>query len=100
MKTLAICTALVGLVATPVLAGPADAPTQKVSLAGLDLGSVEGQRQLDRRIDRAAREVCRADYVPTGTRITPAGTRDCVEKARASAQSQVAAIVADRQRGG
>jgi len=35
----------------------------RVSVAGLDLASVEGRRILDARIDRAARHVCRSHTI-------------------------------------
>ncbi len=102
MKTLAIATAAIGLAftASPAIAGPDQPPTQSVSAAGLDLNTVEGQRMLDQRINRAAREVCQADYVRTGTRIPSTEVRECVAKARASAQRQMAAIAENQRRGG
>ncbi|WP_337661279.1 UrcA family protein [Erythrobacter sp. Alg231-14] len=102
MKTIALATATIGLVftATPALAGPEDLPTESVSTAGLDLNTVEGQRMLDERIERAAREVCHVDYVRTGTRIRSSAARECVAKARASAKSQLAAIEENQRRGG
>ena len=102
MKTLAIATASLGLVftASPALAGPAELPTQHVSIAGLDLATPEGQRMLDQRINRAAREVCQVDNIPTGTLIRSQAAQECLTKARASAQQQVAAIVEDQRRGG
>ena len=102
MKTLAIATASLGLVftATPALAGPAELPAQKVSTAGLDLSSPEGQQMLERRIESAAREVCQADNIRTGTRIRSSAVRECLAKARASAEQQVAAIIEDQRRGG
>ena len=102
MKTLAIATASIGLVftATPALAGPEELPTQKVSIAGIDLATPEGQRILERRIENAAREVCQADRIRTGTRIRSTASNECLVKARASAEQQVAAIMEDQRRGG
>jgi len=98
---IAAAAASIGLVMTaaPVLAGPEAAPRMEVSTAGLDLSSAEGQRILDRRIDRAAREVCQVDRTRVGTRIRSQAARECLAKARASAQRQVAVIV-EEQRGG
>ena len=48
---------------------------------------------------QVAREVCHVDRARIGTRIRSQESRDCLVKARASAQRQVAAIVAS-QRGG
>ena len=102
MKTLAFVTATIGLAftASPAFAGPADLPTESVSTAGLDLNTAEGQRMLDERIERAAREVCQVDYVRTGTRIRSTEARKCVAKARASAQRQMATIAESQRRGG
>lgn len=100
-KILTIATASLGLAftATPAFAG-SDVPTRNVSTAGLDLASPAGQEILDRRIDRAAREVCGSAVQPVGTRVPSFDSRKCVAKARASAKSQMATIIADQQRGG
>ena len=103
MKTFAITAAALGLAVTagPVLAaGPAETSTTKVSFAGLDLDTPEGQEMLDRRIDRAAREVCQYDRMRIGSRLRSKATIDCYEKAKASAKQQVAAIVEHQRRGG
>ena len=101
-KTLAIAAASIGLTlsASPAMAGPDELPKQHVSIAGLDLDTAEGQEMLDARINRAAREVCQIDRIPTGTRIRSQVAQECVAKARASAQRQVAAIMEDQRRGG
>lgn len=98
----ALTAASIALVATaaPAIAGPLDAPTQKVSFADLDLSTPEGQAALDRRIDAAARDVCHLDDMRTGTRLKAQERKRCYAKARASAENQVAAIIEDRQRGG
>ncbi|BDI59828.1 UrcA family protein [Qipengyuania nanhaisediminis] len=100
MKTLAIAAATLAFSAAPALAGPEQLPTQKVSTAGIDLATPEGQAMLDRRIERAAREVCQVDAVRTGTRIRAADSVACLAHARASAQRQVATMIEDQRRGG
>jgi len=103
MKTLAITAAAIGLAVTasPALAdGDTEKNTMNVSLAGLDLDTPEGQKMLDRRIDRAAREVCQFDRVRTGTRVRSRAAIDCYEKAKASASRQVAAMIEKQRRGG
>lgn len=102
-KTLAITAAAIGLAVTasPALAGDdTERNTMSVDLAGLDLDTPEGQAMLDRRIDRAAREVCQYDRMRTGTRIRSKAAIDCYEKAKASARQQVAAMVEKQRRGG
>lgn len=103
--TIGAATLGLALTASPALAGDGSArhgelPTMEVSAAGLDLNTAEGQRILERRIDQAAREVCRADYIATGTRIPSSAARECVAKAKASAERQVAGIVEHQRRGG
>ena len=102
MKTLALATATIGLAftATPAFAGEADVPTQEVSISGLDLDTAAGQRMLDQRIERAARNVCRYDEQRVGTRIRSNEARACLAKARASAKQQVAVIIENQRRGG
>ncbi|MEE4205352.1 MAG: UrcA family protein [Erythrobacter sp.] len=102
MKTFTLAAAALGLAITagPVLAaGPDERPTMEVSLAGLDLDTVEGQKMLDKRIDRAARQVCDYDRRRTGTRIRSQESKECYAKAAASARQQVAAITAKRRGG-
>ena len=100
MKTLAFAAAALGLVATPAFAGVEKAPTTSVAYADLNLGSVEGQKALDSRIDSAARKLCQMDRIRTGTRLISSEAKACYAKARASAKQQVAAAVADQQLGG
>ena len=102
MMALATVSAGLAFTASPAIAGPNPDThaTQVVSAAGLDLSTYEGQRLLDQRIDSAARQVCRVNDVQTGTRLRSYKVRDCLAKARASAERQVAAIVAEQQRGG
>lgn len=102
MKTLALATATIGLAlsATPAFAGTGEARSQEISFAGLDLDTAEGQRMLDQRIERAAREVCGYDELSVGTRIRSNEARYCVAKARTTAKQQVAAMLEDQRRGG
>lgn len=102
MKTIALAVAALGLAATasPAFAGGYDVQSVKVSTAGLDLATPEGQEMLDRRIARAAKEVCQLDEAPVGTRIRSAASRECYVKARASAERQMASLIEDQRRGG
>lgn len=102
MKTFAIAAASLGLVmtATPAFAGQDQFHTQSVSTAGLDLSTAEGQRMLEQRIERAARNVCFANEARTGSRLMSREVRTCLADARASARQQVAVIIEDQQRGG
>lgn len=105
MKTLAIAAAALGLACTT--AAPARAQTimlerleVPVRLSDINLATAAGQELLHRRIDRAARQVCRITNVNTGTRIMNHDARACLAKARADARQQVALLTGDRQRGG
>lgn len=102
MKTLALATAAVGLALTaaPAMAGSAEYRTQQISIAGLDLETAEGQRMLEQRVERAAREVCGYDRVQIGTRIRSNESRVCFAKAKSNARQQVAAIIENQRRGG
>ena len=103
MKTFAITAAALGLALTgaPALAdAPVERETMKLSLAGIDLATPEGQAELDRRIDQAAREICQLDRQHTGTRIRSREAKECYKTAKASAEKQVAAIIENRRRGG
>lgn len=103
MKTFALAAAALGLACTtaaPAFAGQGEPMSVRVNLSDINLASVSGQKLLDRRIDYAARTVCRADVPTTGSRILTQEKRECLAKARADARQQVAAITGDRQRGG
>jgi UrcA family protein len=101
MKTFAIAAAAIGLACTtaPAFAAERQVSTMKVELYDLELGTAEGQKQLDSRIERAVRNVCRVTDPDTGSRILNKDARTCLAKARASAKSQVAAIMERQQRG-
>jgi len=75
-------------------------PTRSISYSDLDLSTVAGQRRLDARIDRAARDMCGADRAAAGSRITSREAMACYRKALASTRERVAAAVARTARGG
>lgn len=103
-KSLTLAFATAGLAATaaaPAFAAEAPAPrTALVSFADLDLGTAAGQRTLDKRIERAARSVCRQVSIQTGTRIMDQDVMNCLARARTDAKQQVAARLTNEQRGG
>jgi UrcA family protein len=71
-----------------------------VAYSDLNLATSEGQRTLDGRIDRAARNVCGMDQQRVGTRIRSSDSVKCYRAALANAQQRVAAIVRNEQLGG
>ncbi|GMN02513.1 UrcA family protein [Erythrobacter sp. MTPC3] len=101
MKNLALSAAVLGLAVTaaPAFAGETVHQTKTVSTAGIDLATPEGQKLLDQRIERVARQVCGMSEHRTGTRLQSIRARECLTKARASAKQQVASLTSDAQRG-
>lgn len=102
MKMFVLAATTLGLAvsAAPALAGPEKGESLKISTSGLDLATPEGQKMLDQRIERAAKSVCKADQVRTGTRTKSHASKECMKQARASAKSQVAAMIEEQRRGG
>ena len=87
--------ATVGLFALPDAAF-ADSTGQSVTVrfADLDLSSAAGQQKLERRIERAARQVCALDEVTTGTRVPSGEASACYRQALRNVHSSVASAVA------
>ena len=83
--------------AAAVLAVPAAAAdeTQSVDIhyGDLDLTSAEGQQQLDLRLDRAARKVCRVNETTTGTYLRSPQSRECYRAARRDLARQYAEVM-------
>jgi len=92
--------AAMAIFATPAFAGTQEHAAQSISVKGLDLGTAEGQKMLDERIERAARAVCDVNRLRTGTRIRSSAARQCLKEARASARKQVAAMIENNRQGG
>jgi UrcA family protein len=72
-----------------------------IRYADLNLSTPEGQAQLDRRIDNAAKEMCGITDIRTGTILQGTKQKQCYEAAKASAHKQIAARMAQQtQQGG
>ena len=102
-KTLTLAAAAIGLAGTaitPAFAGEGALRTAQIDVADLDLGTAAGQRTLDKRIEKAVRQVCRTVSVQTGTRIMDQDAQNCLARARADAKRQMATLVSNEQRGG
>jgi UrcA family protein len=69
------------------LASPAFAQEATVRYADLDLSSTAGQAELERRIENAARQVCRSEPI-TGTRIID---RDEEQRCKDDVRTQITA---------
>lgn len=97
MKTLIIALSAAGAV---LAATPAAAGTMSIEYKDLNLGTVEGQQALERRIDEAARDVCGLDEASTGTRIQSRTAKRCYQDAKKQATQQFAALVEENRLGG
>jgi UrcA family protein len=90
--------ATLGVMAVPARTMAAEAngqlPTVSVPVADLDLATPEGQRQLDRRIRKAARTVCGGEIAATGTRLRSRNAESCYQQALRQTRSMVAEKVA------
>jgi len=67
----------------------AQARTAEVRHADLNLASTAGKAELDRRIERAAKQVCSEDF-RAGTRIKD---HSAVNRCKADVRTQVAAVL-------
>ena len=84
---------LAGAAISPALAGDIQKTTIRVSTSDIDLGTAKGQKILERRLERAAQEVCEINSVQTGTRIRSADSIECLKQARAASSTRMAAII-------
>ena len=83
--------------AAAILAVPAAAadetPSVGVHYGDLDLTSEAGQRQLDIRLERAAREVCGVNEKAVGSHLRTQHSRECYREARRDLDRQYAEVV-------
>ena len=92
---------LIALSAIAVLATtPVAARDLSVNYNDLNLRSDKGQKELQRRIDVAAREYCGIDSRRVGTRVRSNGMRACYHDARNAARQEMDALIARNQLGG
>lgn len=96
--TLALA-AMTSLAAAPALANGYETRSVEVAYHDLDLTTLEGVQKFDRRVDRAARDVCGLNDIATGTRIPASGAHACYREAKDKIGARVAALVAARPRG-
>jgi len=88
------------LVAAPAFAAPANTAKVSVKYDDLDLTTAKGQKQLDRRIDAAARQICSQGEISTGSRLPSSAMNACMRSARQQVKSQVALAVENANLGG
>ena len=97
--TLALAVAGATLIAAPVMAEE-QRRTVGVDYGDLDLSTAEGAAELDRRIDRAAREACGLDERPTGSNMSSRSSRECYREARTRLDAHFARLTSERNLGG
>lgn len=107
MKLITFAPALLGLAlaATPALAELSSPNAEQrivtFTTSDIDLATPKGQKELNWRITRAVRNVCQTTTTDSSSRILSADAKTCIAKAHASAQKQVARLMAsDTQKGG
>lgn len=102
-KTLTHALAALGLAGAaigPAMAAEMQHKTIRVSTTDIDLGTAKGQKILDKRVEKAVRQVCRTTSLTSGSRVMSRDALACLAKARTNAKQQVAALVLEQQRGG
>lgn len=102
----AIAPAMMLAAALSTTFGPAPAFAQQQELtriaiktSDLDLSDPASRPELDRRIERAARDVCKLD-IRTGTHLATRYDEACYQQALRATRMQVAEIVENARRGG
>jgi len=101
MKPLAIAAALsLTLGSAFATVAPAYARDVTVSYADLNLETEAGRNVLERRLEKAAQDVCEVDARASGSRFAPRAETECLAKARSLATEQVAQILERQALGG
>lgn len=98
MQSLALAFAAAAL-AVPAVAAD-EVPSVGVRYGDLDLTSAEGQRKLDSRLERAAREVCGVDEKMVGSHLRSQHSRVCYREARRHLDQQYAQLVRSKSAAG
>ena len=98
MQSLALAFAAAAL-AVPAAAAD-EAPSVGVRYGDLDLTSAEGQRKLDSRLERAAREVCGVNEKMVGSHLRSQHSRECYREARRHLDQQYAQLVRSKSAAG
>ena len=92
MKARILTVALAALCALPALAANVETQQRGVQYKDLDLSTEAGRKELDRRLDAAAREVCGMDENHVGSRLAPTESRECYREARDRLDERIAAL--------
>ncbi|MCB2065714.1 MAG: UrcA family protein [Erythrobacter sp.] len=91
------------IAASAALAVPAAAAEQgesvRVRYSDLNLSTDQGQAALQRRLERAAEEVCGVDRNSSGMALPSRQARRCYNETVRNFEREVAALAAEQQRG-
>ncbi len=93
IRTLALAAAMI------VVPASAFASTVEVKYDDLDLSTAQGMAQLDKRVERAAKQVCTSRQVTTGTILAGTVDQKCYRETIAKLQSQLADLSRRKQQG-
>ena len=86
-------TAIAAAVGALLALQPAYAESIAVPYRDLDLTTDKGRKELDYRVDHAAKKVCGLDEQMTGSRIASPESRDCYADARKQIEKKLATII-------
>lgn len=96
----ALALAATGLAQMPAAHATQDFRTVGVTHADLDLSTEAGKAELERRIDRAAKQACGFDEAQVGTLVRTREQRSCYRQAKRQFDRHFAQIIEEAQRGG
>ncbi len=100
-KTVSIALAAAAMLASAgVAAEERETRTAGVVYRDLDLATVEGRAELDRRIDNAAREACGVRERLVGSNIMTRESRECYRNAKRDLERHFAQMLDTRSRAG
>lgn len=101
LKTVSMALAGAALLASPAVAATeTEQRTTGVSYQDLDLSTEQGRKELNDRIEDAAKEVCGYGERATGSNMTSTESRRCFRDAKRQLDRHFADIVEDMRRGG
>jgi len=104
MKLFAITSAM--MIGAAMLSAPASAATSEevvraaIDASEFDLTTPTGLSQLNRKIERVAREVCGLDEINRGRQFAPGPAKACYRDAMAAANRRVAELTRKEGLGG
>lgn len=100
MRFASIAPVLAALALTVPAAAEQVTTSVGVAYDDLDLATEAGQKELDARLEKAAKSVCGLDEARTGTRLASADARRCYRDARGKLDQQFASVIRRQAAGG